>query len=60
MTLTSFILAFYWAPLLTLTIPFTFLILVIVQGFSWAIAGPRLTHKRNLLARAALSITCSH
>ena len=53
MSFTSLILAFYWAPLLTLAIPFSLLILIIVQGFSRAIAGPRLAHERNLLTRAA-------
>ena len=59
MTFTSLILAFYWAPLLTLTIRFTFPILIIVQGFSGAIAGPRLAHflrVQHFLSRAATNI----
>ena len=52
-TLTSLILAFYWSPLLTLVILSVLPILIIVQGFSQALAGPRLAHERNLLARAA-------
>jgi len=52
-TLTSLALAFYWGPLLTLVILSALPILIFVQGFSQALAGPRLAHERNLLARAA-------
>ncbi|KAL4066261.1 P-loop containing nucleoside triphosphate hydrolase protein [Scleroderma yunnanense] len=52
-TLTSLALAFYWGPLLTLVILSALPILIVVQGFSQALAGPRLAHERTLLARAA-------
>ena len=47
-TFTSLILAFYWGPLLTLAILSALPILIIFQDFSQAVAGPRLTHERNL------------
>jgi len=58
-TLTSLALAFYWGPLLTLVILSALPILIFVQGFSQALAGPRLAHKHNLLARAASLVSCA-
>ena len=53
MMFTCLILAFYWGPLLTLVVHSVLPVLIIVQGFSQALVGPRLAHERNLLARAA-------
>ncbi|KAG6328892.1 hypothetical protein ID866_10197, partial [Astraeus odoratus] len=52
-TLTSLILAFYWAPLLTLVILSALPFLILIQGFSQGLAGPRLAQERTLIARAA-------
>ena len=62
MAFTSLILAFYWGPLLTLAILSALPILIIVQGFSQALAGSRFAHERNRSSCACSisCITCSH
>ena len=46
-TFTFLILGSYWSPLLTLAILSALSILIIVQDFSQALAGPRLAHEQN-------------
>ncbi|KAG1721099.1 hypothetical protein EDB19DRAFT_1917511 [Suillus lakei] len=52
-TITSLVLAFVWAPLLTLVILSAAPALIIIQAFSQVLAGPLLTRERTFTASAA-------
>ena len=52
-TITCLILAFVRSPLLTLVILSAVPALILIQGFSQAVAGPRLARERSFTASAA-------